>query len=115
MVILKESSPVSTTDADGGSSTVNVKIVSRVETVGGGATETRVTYAESNRGKAFASFSGDNLFFVNSSGINSTGLGFYSASASSVKDWYDEQTLGLTNDRGPDSILEDSCTCCWYF
>ena len=84
-----------TTDADGGSSSIDVKIVSRVETVGGGATETRVTYAESNRGKAFAA--SDNLFFVNSSGINSTGLGFYSASASSVKDWYDEQTLGLTN------------------
>ena len=58
-----------TTDADGGDSSVDVKIVSRVETVGSGATETRVDYAESNRGKAFAV--SDNLFFVNSSGVNS--------------------------------------------
>jgi len=82
------------TDASGGASTLDVKVVSRVETVGGGATETRVTYAESNAGAAFAA--SQELHFVNSSGINSTGLG-HAMTASTVKDWYDQQTLSLTN------------------
>ena len=82
------------TDAGGGESSVDVKIVSRVQTVGSGATETRVTYAESNRGKAFAV--SDNLHFVTTAGVKTDGLG-YTLSATSVKDWYDEQTLGLTN------------------
>ena len=34
------------TDAVGGNSTIDVKIVSRVETVGGGSTETKVDYTE---------------------------------------------------------------------
>ena len=34
------------TDAVGGKSTIDVKIVSRVETVGGGSTETKVDYSE---------------------------------------------------------------------
>ena len=82
------------TDSAGGDSSIEVKIVSRVETVGSGATETRVTYAESNRGKAFAV--SDSLHFVTTAGVKTDGLG-YTLSATSVKDWYDEQTLGLTN------------------
>jgi hypothetical protein len=82
------------TDAAGGDSSVEVKVVSRVETVGSGATETRVTYAESNRGTAFAV--SDNLHFVTTAGVKTDGLG-YTLTATSVKDWYDEQTLGLTN------------------
>ena len=82
------------TDSAGGDSSIEVKIVSRVETVGSGATETRVTYAESNRGKAFAV--SDSLHFVTTAGVKTDGLG-YTLSVTSVKDWYDEQTLGLTN------------------
>jgi hypothetical protein len=82
------------TDAAGGDSSVDVKIVSRVETVGSGATETRIDYAESNRGKAFAV--SDTLHFVATTGVNTDGLG-YTLTATSIKDWYDEQTLGLTN------------------
>ena len=82
------------TDSAGGDSSIEVKIVSRVETVGSGATETRVTYAESNRGKAFAV--SDSLHFVTTAGVKTDGLG-YTLSATSIKDWYDEQTLGLTN------------------
>ena len=82
------------TDASGGASTLDVKIVSRVETVGGGATETRITYAESNAGAAFAA--GTALHYVNSSGINSTGLG-HATTVDNVKDWYDQQTLSLKN------------------
>ena len=85
-----------TTDADGGASSFDVKIVSRVETVGGGATETRVTYSEANRGASFAA--SDELYFVNSAGVNSEGINVGSTlSATSVVDWYDQQTLGLRN------------------
>ena len=82
------------TDANGGASTLDIKVISRVETVGGGATETRITYAESNAGASFVA--GQALHFVNSSGVNSTGLG-YNVTASTVTDWYDQQTLSLTN------------------
>jgi len=83
-----------TTDASGGASTLDVKVVSRVETVGGGATETRITYAESNAGASFVA--GTALHYVNSSGINSTGLG-HATTVASVKDWYDQQTVSLKN------------------
>ena len=73
--------------------TIDVKIVSRVETVGTGATETKINYAE---GTTFAAFGTSNpLFFVNSAGSN---IGTAtSAILSSVSDWYDNQTLSLTN------------------
>ena len=83
------------TDASGGASTIDVKVVSRVETVGGGATETRVSYAEGNTGLAYTT--GGAMHFVNSSGVNSTGTGSQVYTTTSVTDWYEEQTLGLTN------------------
>ena len=82
------------TAASGTSSTIDVKIVSRVSSAG---TETRIDYAE---GDTFSSFGTTNeLYFVNSSGIN-TGAGTYPTSgvtAATAVDWYDQQTLGLTN------------------
>jgi phage tail sheath protein FI len=77
-----------TTDTTGGNSTIDVKIVSRVSAAG---TETATAYAQ---GSAIDSFlSSDSIRFVNNSGIT-TGS---SATASTVVDWYDQQTLGLTN------------------
>jgi hypothetical protein len=76
------------TDSANGNSTIDIKIVSRVSAAG---TETDITYAQGN---GIASFeASDSLTFVNNSGIN-TGS---SASATTVVDWYDQQTLGLTN------------------
>jgi hypothetical protein len=77
-------------------STIEVKIVSQVSSAG---TETRITYAEGNSLKAFDG--GDAIFPVNNSGIN-TGAGAdgalsFTPVSLSVKDWYEEQTLGLTN------------------
>ena len=77
-------------------STIEVKIVSQVSSAG---TETRIVYAEGNGLKSFDT--GDSIFPVNNSGIN-TGSGADGAKsftpvALSVKDWYEEQTLGLTN------------------
>jgi hypothetical protein len=76
------------TDATNGNSTISVKIVSRVSGLG---TETLIDYAESN---AASSFQASNvLSFVNNSGITST----TTTSATTVTDWYNQQTLGLTN------------------
>ena len=83
------------TDAVSGNSTIDVKIVSRVETSGAGVTETTINYSE---GTAFAAFdTADTLTFVNSVGVN-TGLSASAAyTPTSVVDWYDNQTLGLNN------------------
>ncbi len=76
------------TDATNGNSTIDVKILSRVSAAG---TETSITYAQGNGVASFEAT--DSLTFVNNSGIN-TGS---SASAVTIVDWYDQQTLGLTN------------------
>jgi phage tail sheath protein FI len=75
------------TDTTNGNSTISVKITSRVSSTG---TETQITYAE---GTSFAAFAAaQSLTF-----INSTGASAGTASAASVSDWYNQQTLGLTN------------------
>ena len=80
------------TDTTNGSSTIDIKIVSRVSSAG---TETSVTYSEGNSVASFEQT--DTLYFVNNSGIN-TGLSASGeAAAGQVLDWYDQQTLGLTN------------------
>jgi len=72
-----------------GNSTFDVKIVSRVSSAG---TETQIDYA---KGSNLTSISADStLTFINNSGV-STGTGSYTAVTS--VDWYDQQTLGLTN------------------
>ena len=84
-----------TTDATGGSSKVDIKVVSRVETVGGGSTETRIDYQEGFGGASFGTSVA--LNFVNNSGVNSTGLGAVAYTPTTAVDWYDQQNLGLTN------------------
>ena len=58
------------TDATGKSSTIDVKILSRVSYAG---TETKIDYAEGDPNKSFAV--GNTLHFVNNSGINTGGGG----------------------------------------
>jgi hypothetical protein len=77
-----------TTATGGNTSTITVKITSRVSS---GGTETEINYAEGAAGSAFAA--GQTLNFIASNG-SFIGL----ASASTVTDWYNEQTLdGLSN------------------
>ena len=86
------------TDTVGSNSKIDVKIISRVETVGGGSTETAITYAEGSRDRAI--FEGSTLTFVNNSGINTNNGGSGAIggfTAASAVDWYDSQTLGLDN------------------
>ena len=82
------------TDATGKASTIDVKILSRVSS---GGTETKIDYAEGDPTKSFQA--SDTVFFVNNSGIN-TGGGLAQGRSEPVAtqtDWYDSQTLGLTN------------------
>lgn len=70
------------------STTIEVKILSRVSS---GGTETLINYSE---GSEYSSIiANKTLTFVNNSGIN-TGS---TITATSVLDWYNEQTLGLSN------------------
>ena len=84
-----------TTDSSGNSSTIDIKVVSRVETVGTGSTETKIDYKE---GTSFAAFgTGTALNIVNNSGVNTTGRLSAALTPATAIDWYDQQTLGLTN------------------
>ena len=76
-----------TTDSTNGNSTIDVKIVSRVSSAG---TETKIDYAEGSTTAAFAT--SNSIQFINGSGVQAG-----SASVASVSDWYDNQTLSLTN------------------
>ena len=84
-----------TTDATGGDSKVDIKVVSRVETVGGGSTETKIDYQEGFGGASFGTSVA--LNFVNNSGVNSEGLGSGALTPGTAVDWYDQQNLDLTN------------------
>ena len=78
------------TDAVNGNSTIDVKIVSRVSAAG---TETKLNYQQAN--PALSVEANDGITFVNNSGI-STGNGSVTA-VTTQEDWYEQQTLGLTN------------------
>ena len=81
-----------TTDSTNGNSTIDVHVVSRVSSAG---TETLINYSQ---GSTFAAFgTSHTLRFINASGIatgSTSAAGFTPATA---VDWYDQQTLGLTN------------------
>ena len=85
---------VSTDTVNGTNSYVEVKVVSQVSSAG---TETKINYKQSDPSQSFAS--GATTWFVNQSGINTGGGGADGASITptSAIDWYDQQTLGLTN------------------
>ncbi len=70
-----------------GNSNFDVKIVSRVSSAG---TETQIDYAQGSNLTSI--FVGNNLTFVDNGGV-SAGI----ETALTVQDWYDQQTLGLTN------------------
>lgn len=80
------------TDATNGNSTIDVKILSRVSIAG---TETDITYAE---GSPFASYlTSSSIRFVNNSGITTGSSATAAVTPTTVVDWYEQQTLGLTN------------------
>ena len=76
-----------TTDATNGNSTIDVKIVSRVSAAG---SETLIDYKQGDTNSSFAATS--TVSFIN----NSAALAG-TANLVSATDWYNQQTLGLTN------------------
>ena len=87
-----------TTDTTDSDSTIDVKITSRVEVSGAGRTETQIAYGIGNSLNSFEV--DDKLFFSNNSGVTTTTYraeGAVGFAASTIVDWYDEQTLNLTN------------------
>ena len=84
------------TDATNGSSSIDVKILSRVSTAGTtSGTETKITYGEGSTSASYLTTSA--LTFVNNSGIATGGSATTPVTPTSVTDWYESQTLGLTN------------------
>ena len=82
-----------TTDSVNGSSSIVVKVVSRVS---GAGTETAIDYVQSDPLKSFQS--GATIIPVNNAGINTgKGINVFAGAAGTVTDWYDGQTLGLSN------------------
>ena len=82
-----------TTDSTNSASSIVVKVTSRVS---GAGTETAITYVQSDPLRSFQSAA--TIIPVNNSGINTgKGLGVFAGTAGTVTDWYDGQTLGLTN------------------
>tara|TARA_B100001079_G_scaffold266907_1_gene274812 strand:- start:459 stop:2648 length:2190 start_codon:yes stop_codon:yes gene_type:complete len=77
-----------TTSSTAGSSEVQVKVVERVDAAG---TATAIDYAE---GASYASFTTGNVVFHKASGAV---VGTGATAVTAASDWYDEQTLGLTN------------------
>ena len=82
------------TDSVNSNSTVTVKITSRVSSSG---EETLIDYAEGDRASSFKTT--DTIFFVDETGTNVGDLGSTGTVPNDLMDWYDQQTLGLTNSK----------------
>ena len=88
------------TATSGTASTFDIKIVSRVDnSTSGVTTETEITYAEGTNYASVTTGVSTDIRFVTSAGVNSTGVNAsgHSSQPDTATDWYDSQTLGLTN------------------
>ena len=84
-----------TTDSTNSNSTFEVKITDRISAVGGITSYFPIDYAEGN---AIAAFKSDSsVQFLNNSGVTTGHSANAAYTPASVKDWYDEQKLGLNN------------------
>ena len=73
-----------------GETTVDVKITNRVTTAG---VSTAITYAQGDQARSI--LSGNDVSFINSSAVGVATISLVGGNY--AKDWYDQQTLGLTN------------------
>jgi len=73
-----------------GETTVDVKITNRVTSAG---VSTDVTYAQGDQARSF--LAGNDVSFINSSAVGVATISLVGGNY--AKDWYDQQTLGLTN------------------
>jgi len=82
-----------TTASAGTDSSIDIKILARVSTgATNNGTEYEIYYAEGDANSSIVG-TGENIYFVDNSGIT-TGT---ASPVASVVDWYNQQTLGLTN------------------
>jgi hypothetical protein len=81
-----------TTDTVAGNSSIDVHVISRVSSAG---TETFINYAQGTTSASFTTAS--TIRFINTTGIATGASAATGVTPSSVVDWYDQQTLGLTN------------------
>ena len=77
-----------------GSSTIDVKVVSRVEQSGTGTTVTNIDYEPNNLG---ASFPSSGTISIVNTGTDASPVASATTAVTAQVDWYDQQTLGLTN------------------
>ena len=84
-----------TTDSTNSNSTFEVKITDRISAIGGITSYFPIDYAEGNSITAFKSDS--SVQFLNNSGVTTGHSASAAYTPASVKDWYDEQKLGLNN------------------
>ena len=77
-----------------GSSTIDVKVVSKVEQSGAGTTVTNVDYEPNNLG---ASFPSSGTISIVNTGTDASPVASATTAVTAQVDWYDQQTLGLTN------------------
>jgi hypothetical protein len=73
-----------------GETTVDIKITNRVTSLG---VSTAITYAEGDQARAI--LDGNDVSFINSSAVGVATISLVGGNY--AKDWYDQQTLGLTN------------------
>ena len=73
-----------------GATTVDIKITNRVTTAG---VSTAITYAQGDQARAI--LAGNDVSFINASAVGVATISLVGGNY--AKDWYDEQTLGLTN------------------
>jgi len=83
------------TDSTNSNSTFDVKITDRISAIGGITSYFPIDYAEGNSITAFKSDS--SVQFLNNSGVTTGHSASAAYTPASVKDWYDEQTLGINN------------------
>ena len=77
-----------------GSSTIDVKVVSKVEQSGTGTTVTNIDYEPNNLG---ASFPSSGTIGIVNTGTDASPVASATTAVTAQVDWYDQQTLGLTN------------------
>ena len=83
------------TDSTNSNSTFDVKITDRISAVGGITSYFPIDYAEGNSIAAYTTSSA--VQFLNNSGVTTGHSASAAYTPASVKDWYDEQKLGINN------------------
>lgn len=86
---------VNTNSTDGSKSSVDVRVTERIIQVGGGTTFQSISYAEGDPTRAFALTGIGRSVTINVT--DTTGTTVAVQTSTILQDWYDEQTLGLTN------------------